>query len=317
MMITVTGAAGFIGSNMVAFLKKRGHTVRAVDLRKNPVNDYLYGKADEFVLADLRNPQKAHSVVKQSTMVFHFAANMGGVGFFHTYNFQPFIDNMRMDMNLIEGCQKHGVSRMFYSASACAYPTHVMGKEGKPVRLTEEQLIPANSDQMYGWEKLMMILLSKEAPVDVRVGIFDTIFGDNQEWEGERAKFPPTIVGKVIRAAQDKKPIQIWGNGKQMRSFLYISDAVEKMYEVMMADANYGPVNIASDETVTVQQCADWLCEFADITSRYDYDLSKPVGVVSRGISTEKFKKHFSYRDKVPTKEGFFRVYEYLKDKIH
>ncbi len=279
----VTGHRGFIGSHMVKFLEKKGHHVEAGIL----------------------------NISKGVDGVFHFAANMGGVGFFNKHNYQPFIDNTLLDLEVFQSCTNIG-ARLFYPASACAYPVNIQATEGQTPQLREDMLIPANADQMYGWEKLMMILLAKEAPFDVRVGILNTVFGEGQEWEGERAKFPPAITHKVLESKRTGKPIQIWGNGKQTRTFLYIEDALEKMYEVMIAPEYHGEVNIASDEIVTVQQVADWLCEYAGIKPNYEYDLTKPSGVLARGIDNSKFNWHYKYRDKFTTRQGFERLYDWM-----
>lgn len=308
----VTGATGFIGCQMVSFLKEKGHTVRSVIRKNYELTRPQYEKADEVLELDLTNPEDARKAVKGVDGIFHFAANMGGVGFFNAHNYKPFVDNMTMDINILNACESEKVKRLFYPASACAYPIHIQATEQVTPQLREDMLIPANADQMYGWEKFIMILLAKEAPFDVRVGILNTIFGEYQEWQGERAKFPPAIVYKVATSKKTGKPIEIWGNGKQTRTFLYITDALEKIYEVMMSKEYYGEVNIASDKIVTVQECADWCAEIAGIKPKYKYDLTKPSGVLARGIDNAKFYKHYKYRDQYTTKEGFRKLYKWM-----
>lgn len=282
----VTGHRGFLGSHMVKFLQSKGHDVEV----------------------------EIENIHKGVDGVFHFAANMGGVGYFTKHNYQPFVDNMRLDLDVFEACEKAG-ARIFYPASACAYPVDIQASEHFTPHLREDMLLmPANADQMYGWEKLMMILLAREASFDVRVGILNTIFGEGQEWSGDKAKFPPSITAKVLESKRTGKPIQIWGNGKQTRTFLYVEDALEKMYEVMVSRFYHGEVNIASDETVTVQQCADWLCEIAGIEPRYEYDLTKPSGVLARGIDNTKFNWHYKYRDQFTAKQGFEKLYKWMEE---
>lgn len=312
--IIVTGATGFIGSRMVDFLKKRKHYVKAIG-RNIDVNHYRYrwfSKADVIESVDLSNIKKIKKSFKDFDMVYHFAADMGGVGYFSQANYIPFVNNMRLDLNTIEGSIEAGVKKVYYAASACAYPIDVQKNEKRTPYLKEEMLIPGNADQMYGWEKLMIILLSEHSPIDMRVGIMNTIFGEGQEGIGRRAKFPPTIVHKVITAKKEGTPIEIWGNGKQTRTFLYVEDALEKIYEVMQHKKYFGPVNIASDEIVTVQQCADWLCEIAGVKPNYLYLLDKPSGVLARGIDNSKFYENYKYKNKFTTKDGFARLYNFM-----
>ena len=299
MKILVTGAEGFIGSHMASFLTRKGHGVlaipKAIDLR-----DYSY----------------LSSFFQGIDQVYHFAANMGGVGFFSENNYQPFIDNILMDVNVFRACQDAGVKRLFYPSSACAYPVNIQQVEQSAPALKETQLIPANADRMYGWEKLVMTLLAKESPLDIRVGILNTVFGEGQTWVGERVKFPPAITYKVLHAKKNGGPISIWGNGNQTRTLLYIDDAIEKIYEIMNTEGYWGEVNVASDEVVTVKQCADWLCEIAGITPSYKFELDKPSGVLARGIDNSKFNEHYSYRSKYTTREGFEKLYNWMEAEL-
>lgn len=315
MKYTVTGADGFIGCNMVAFLKDKGHEVKAVIFKENDLTRAQYEKADDVVEADLLDLSQTFEALDHGD-VFHFAANMGGVGFFSENDYRPFIENMTMDLNVFRVCEANG-HKLFYPSSACAYPVGKQQVEGRAPLLTEGMLIPANADQMYGWEKLMMILLAEKAPFDCRVGILNTVFGEYQTWEGERAKFPPSIVAKVIQSKRSvAEPITIWGNGRQIRTFLYIQDALEKIYEVMTATNYWGAVNIASDRMVTVQQCADWCLEIAGIKRKFNYDSSRPSGVLARGVDNTKFNLCYSYREKYTVKEGFERLYKWMEPLI-
>ncbi len=312
--IIVTGATGFVGSHMVAFLKEKGHYVKAIGTanKNHAYRKRWYEKADVIEAVDLRNLNETIHALKGFDFVYHFAADMGGVGYFSQAQYIPFMNNMRIDLNMIEGSIKAGVKRLYYASTACIYPIDIQGKEGETPYLNEKMLIPANADQMYGWEKLMLTLLSSHSPLDIRVGIMNTIFGEGQEGVGKRAKFPPSIVHKVIHAKKTGKPIEIWGNGKQTRTFLYIEDAIRKIHAVMNRGKNVGPVNIAADEIVTIQQCADWLCEIAGITPAYTYLLDKPSGVLARGIDNKKFYENFGYKNKFTTKEGFKRLYDFM-----
>ncbi len=312
----VTGASGFLGSHIVEFLRKKGHWVRAIIRKNNNQSRTKYLTANEVKQLDISLPDDALKALKNIDYVFHFAADMGGVGYFSQEQYYPFVINMLMDLNIFQSCDRNRVKRLFYPSSACIYPIDA-DKRLKTTKLEETMLIPANPDQMYGWEKFMITILAHHAPIEVRVGILHTIFGVGQEWQGQRAKFPMAITYKVINAAKTGTPIHIWGDGRQVRTFLYVTDAIEKIYEVMMSPKYYGEVNISSDQQVTVKQCADWLCEFAKIQPRYVFEQSKPTGVVFRGVDNTKFKKFYSYRDKIATKEGFHRIFEYLSKQLN
>lgn len=262
--VVVLGAGGFIGSRMVAFLKNKGHWVRAV-YRSYPADKSQWlKKADESISADLFSLSDTMRAIAGTDCVFHFAADMGGVGYFSEAQYAPTLNNVLMDVNVVKACEDLKIPRLFYPSSACIFPTDRQSSTG----LRENEVLPANADQMYGWEKLFMTLLLDYAPFGVRVGILHTIFGEGQQYTGKRAKFPDSAVYKTIMAKKKKTSIEIWGDGKQERTFLYIQDALEKIYEITMAKKYWGPVNIASDEVVTIQQCVEWCCEFARVPKK-------------------------------------------------
>lgn len=287
----ILGAKGFIGSHMKKFLLHKQFDVR--DSHK----------------VNLMNYQNVLATIEKGDIVFHFAADMGGVGYFSRQNYYPFINNMIIDLNVLRACETKKVKRLFYPASACAYPPTTSP-------LSENMLDePANPDQMYGWEKLTMIKLSRYSPVDVRIGILHTIFGEKQEWKGEKAKFPPSLVYKALRARKTGK-IEIWGDGCQTRTFLHINDALEKIFEVTMSKKNHGPVNISSDEVVSIQQCADWVTEYLGIKPEYVYNLKKPSGFLRRGVDNTKFNKYYKFRSKYSTKQGFQKLVDWMKQYV-
>lgn len=314
--VVICGAGGFIGSHMVAFLKKRGHFVRAVDIEFPEIRRHWWQQADEVVTTDMRVIDEVSEVVKDMDWVVWLCSDMGGVYYFHTHDYTPFIHNMQMDMNILQVLQVHGgKKRLFYSSSACIYPTHLQKDISEPFLASENEIFPANSDQMYGWEKLMMTMLCERSGLDARVGIFHTIYGPGQEWEGERAKFPPSIAYKAIKAKKTGEKIKLWGNGSQLRTFCYIKDATEKIYKILTQNY-HGPVNVAGDELVSVLNTAELLCEIVDIPKQFEYEDSRPSGVLARGADNSKFESLYAYKNKYSLRDGFTEVVEWMQDRI-
>jgi nucleoside-diphosphate-sugar epimerase len=190
-------------------LKEKGLRVLVVDINLSERTKPWWSKADEVLKLDLRDYQNVAFAVNGADIVFHLAADMGGVGYFTSHDYYPFFNNMRMSLNVLEACEKMKVKKLFYSSSACVYPTNIQMDANRVPLLRESDIFPANSDQMYGWEKLMTLMLCERSPVDTRVGIFHTIYGEGQEIEGERVKFPPAVVAKVIEAKKTGKPMRI------------------------------------------------------------------------------------------------------------
>lgn len=289
--VLITGYRGFIGSNMYKFLdKKKRYLVITSNL-------------------DLTCYQNTLFATEGIDYVYHFAASMGGIGFFSKQNYYPPISNFLMDLNVLRACEANKVKRLFYPASACAYPLYLMN-QGK--RLSEKMLDSyADPDQMYGWEKLTILKLMRQSPVDCRVGVLHTVYGRGQEYEGERAKFPPQMAYKAL---QSKKigVISVWGDGTQKRTFLHISDAVRKIYEIM-EKPYHGEVNIGSDKDVSVNEIVKLCCKILGISPYVKYELDKPVGPRLRRCDNTKFNKHYTTREKVSLEKGFRELINYIR----
>lgn len=322
--VVVLGAGGFIGSNMVAFLKQKGHWVRAVDIQFPDFRSELWGQANQVEHIDLRFDEDTYDAFQGVSRVYHFAANMGGVGIFHSDKDQPYSrDNMQIDLNVLKALKPE--QRLFFSSSVCSYPTAFSTPpDNKPLKESDWGGGPA--DQLYGEEKRMMTLLCEKQP-NARVAHFDTIFGPYQEYEGDRMKFPTAITRKVLEAKGDvhfgprgpvniPPQVEIWGDGTQVRNLLYIDDLLEMVYEVMSTDSYEGPVNIASKQPVTIQEVADALCKEAKITPHYVYRSDRPTGVLNRQTDTSEWDKRYTYRPKTPTVDGFKKLYAWLKTEI-
>lgn len=318
----VTGAAGFIGSHLVARLKAQGHSVAAVDLREVPEREHLYGQADRvFTDWDLRERCELDDDIDR---VYHLAADHGGAGYFHSDADQPAArNNMQIDLNVLRACEESGVERLFYASSFCAYPT-AQQTRFVSYDMREDHLFEGTPEQCYGAEKRFMTQLCEAADFDARCGVFATIYGPGQEAEGIRAKFPTAITHRALAAAEAERtpptasvkdnPIELWGDGSQVRTFLWIEDALDRIQAVMEADFYEGPVNIASDEAVTVQECAEWACENAGVEPNFDYRDDMPTGVDVRTPDNMKFLRLYTAAySQTPAREGFSLLAESMR----
>lgn len=307
----ITGGGGFIGSNMIGFLKKRGHYVRIIDKQFPDMRADLFREADEIIAGDLRNIDTAILALNDSEWVFHFAADMGGVGYFYDKDFHPYLGNMQIDINVLRAAEFQQIERMYYASSACIYPISRMNKKQIPI-FKETDIFPADPDQYYGWQKLQTTLLCGKAPFDARVGIQHTIYGPYQEIEGPRMKFPTAIATKVIDSKKTGKPIEIWGDGEQIRTFEYIDDCLEKIYLVMTEDY-HGPVNIGSDINQSVVEIADLCCTIVNTPRNYKFNLDMPRGAMSRGCDNTLFEKLYKYKSLDTVDVGFKKMIEWIQ----
>jgi GDP-D-mannose 3',5'-epimerase len=307
---SITGASGFIGANMVARLKGEGHWVRAVDIKETPEREHLYGQADEvWTASDLRDNERAREATDGVDIVIHLAADHGGAGYFYSdADFKAANNNLRIDSNVLQTAIAQGVKQLFFASSACTYPVDIQGKGAAP--LTEDLLGQGEGEQLYGMAKRMSTLLmegSREHGFDARSGVFHTIYGPTQDTEEPRAKFPTAICRKLI---ENPERVEIWGDGTQVRTFLYIEDALDKILTVL--DKPYhGPVNIGSAEEVTVQQCADWVAEAAGVDPEWIY-TDGPTGVAHRSADNTEWDRRYGKQKLTTAKEGFRRLYEWM-----
>jgi GDP-D-mannose 3', 5'-epimerase len=307
---SITGASGFIGANMVKRLKDDGHWVRAVDIKETPEREHLYSLADEvWVASDLRDWERAREATDGVDIVIHLAADHGGAGYFYSdADFKAANNNLRIDSNVLQTAIAQGVEKLFFASSACTYPVDIQGKGAKP--LTEDLLGQGEGEQLYGMAKRMSTLLmegSREHGFDARSGVFHTIYGPTQDHLEPRAKFPTAVCRKMI---ENPERVEIWGDGTQVRTFLYIDDALDKILTVL--DEPYeGPVNIGSDVEVTVQQCADWVAEAAGADPEWVY-TDGPVGVAHRSSDNTEYERRYGRQKLTSPKEGFRKLYEWM-----
>lgn len=289
-MLTVLGAAGFIGSNLTRRLLDRGETVRVVDITEPEWADRreVWDSAAERQVADLRDADSVARAVHGSEQVFHLAADVGGVGYLAAHDYRPYFNNMRMSMNILDACETLRVGRLFYASSSCIYPVDLQ-HPGTLVWLEEDRHVERGpSDLMYGREKLMTLHLCGRAPFDARVGIVNTVFGPGLKLDGERMKYPAAITGKVIRAAQSGQPVDVWGDGTQVRGYLHVDDAVTKILRIM-TDPYAGPVNITSMEVASCDNVARMVMDIVG-TEVPIHHVDGPTGPACRQVSNRKWE---------------------------
>jgi len=309
----VCGAGGFIGGHLVKKLKKEGYWVRGVDIKEH---EFAPTAADEFLLLDLREPQncKAALTVNGGTFdeVYQLAADMGGIGFIHSAECDIMHNSALINIHMIDTAAKIGVPRYFFSSSVCVY------RDMQPAEpeMTENEAIPANPNNEYGWEKLyaerMAQAYSRHYPIEVRIARFQNCYGPEGKWTGGREKAPAAICRKVAEA-EDGGTIEVWGDGTAIRSYTYISDMIEGIYLLMHSELE-GPVNIGSAQYVTVDELVETVIEVAgkEIQKKY---VKGPVGVQARNFSKQRIYS-LGWQAKVSLKEGIGHTYSWIKAQV-
>ena len=313
MRILVTGGAGFVGSHFANYLKTKEHWVRVADIKPEE-QCYLKLKADEVDRIDLRDFRSCLMETKGIDWVFNFAANMGGIGFITKIGADVMHDNALININIMEACRKNDVKRIFFSSSACIYPAYRQETpEVKPLK--EEYALPAEPDQFYGWEKLftekLMEAYKKDYGLDTRITRFHNIYGPFGTYKGGREKAPAALCRKVAETPNGGT-ITIWGDGKQTRSFLYINDALEAIYKLMQSD-HTEPLNIGSDELISINKLADLIIEISGKHLVKQYDLSKPQGVRGRNADLHLIQKVLDWKPKTSYKKGLTKTYDWIE----
>jgi len=312
----VCGAGGFIGSHLVKKLKQKGYWVRGVDL-KYP--EFSETEADDFLIGDLRDPQICHSIVDQPfDEVYQLAADMGGAGFVFTGdNDADIMHNSAMiNLNMLEACYKRNVKKIFYSSSACIYPEYNQLDPDNP-KTAEDTAYPANPDSEYGWEKLfserLYLAFHRNYRMDVRIARFHNIFGPEGSWNDGREKAPAALCRKIAETP-DGGEIEIWGDGKQTRSFLYIDECLEGIERLMNSDF-IGPLNIGSEEMVTIDQLAYMIMDIAGKKLSIKH-IPGPLGVRGRNSDNTLIRKVLGWSPSWPLKRGLEKTYRWIEEQV-
>ncbi len=312
----VCGAGGFIGSHLVKRLKRDGFWVRGVDM-KYP--RFAETEADDFLLGDLRDMRTAQDAVDMKfDEVYQLAADMGGAGYIFTGENDADVmhNSAQINLNILEACRRRNCFKIFYSSSACIYPHHIQQQTANP-GLAERDAYPAAPDSEYGWEKLFSERLygayARNHGFQVRVARYHNIFGPEGAWNDGREKAPAAMCRKVAEA-RDGGDVQIWGDGEQTRSFLYIDECVEGSLRLMRSDYSQ-PLNIGSDEMVSINRLVGLIAEVAGKKVRHKH-IPGPLGVRGRNSDNTLIEQTLLWRPKEPLRKGIERTYGWVARQV-
>ena len=314
--VLVCGAGGFIGGHLVKRLKNEGFWVRGADIKKH---EYTSTRADDFVVGDLRDLNFCKKILNDGIEeIYQLAADMGGAGFVFTgENDTDIMHNSAMiNLNIVDASLDAGVKKIFYSSSACMYPEYNQMDPDNP-KCSEESAYPAAPDSEYGWEKLFSerfyLAANRNHGLQVRIGRFHNIFGPEGSWNDGREKAPAAICRKVAEA-KDGGHIEIWGDGKQTRSFLYIEECLEGIRRLMDSDC-IKPINIGSEEMVTINQLAELAMDIAEkkLTIKH---IEGPLGVRGRNSDNLLIQKELSWSPNFPLSKGLEITYKWIKKQV-
>jgi GDP-D-mannose 3', 5'-epimerase len=314
--VIVCGAGGFIGGHLVNRLKSEGFWVRGVDLKEN---EYGNMAADDFVIGDLRDPRICESLFdRQIDDVYQLAADMGGAGYIFTgeHDADVMHNSATINLNMLDQARKKNVKKIFYSSSACMYPEYNQMDPDNP-KCSEDSAYPAAPDSEYGWEKLfserLYMAYNRNYGIQVRIVRFHNIFGPQGTWNGGKEKAPAAICRKVA-SIKDGGEIEIWGDGNQTRSFLFIHECIEAVRRLMESDFS-GPVNIGSEEMVTINQLAQITAEVAGKKINIKH-IQGPLGVRGRNSDNRLIKEKLNWAPSQPLREGIVKTYAWIEEQL-
>lgn len=340
----VSGAGGFIGHHLTAYLKERGYWVRGVDIKRP---EFELTSADEFLIRDLRNPLAAIDAMQGGfDEVYALAADMGGMGFVAFNDTDILRNNARINLNTIEAAYKVNIPRYFFASSACVYPEHLQ-LDTDSIGLVEEDAYPANPDMEYGWEKLfaerVALTYGANYPMQTRIARFHNVYGPLGTWTGGREKAPAAICRKVVTAkintlavpqnytyppyeSEEPTPnleriaancayeIDIWGDGLQTRSFLYIDDCLDGFFRLMHS-AYSGPVNIGSDYAISINTLVRIVADIAGVNVAINH-TEGPQGVRGRNSDNTLSKMVLDWEPQTTLEDGMAITYRWIEQQI-
>jgi len=312
--VVVTGAGGFIGHHLVKYLVKRGYTVRGVDIK---LPEYEPTAAHEFELLDLRRWSNCLQATRGVSEVYALAAEMGGIGFIETHKAEIVRDSSLINLHTIEAARLNGVQRLLFTSSACIYPGYLQ-KDADVKPLREEDAYPADAEDGYGWEKLYMERTCRhyreDFGLETRVVRFHNIFGPLGTYDGGREKSPAAICRKIA-LAEDGGTIEVWGDGKQTRSYCYIDDCVEGIYRLMRSDYPH-PLNLGQDRLISINELVHMVAEIAGKKIYLKHDLTKPQGVRGRNSDNSRLREVLQWEPSVSLETGLANTYEFIVGEL-
>ena len=313
----VCGAGGFIGGHLVKRLKKDGFWVRGADIK---AHEYTKLPSDDFVVEDLRDPTVCKKVLDRPfDEVYQLAADMGGAGYIFTgeHDADVMHNSATINLNILHYGQKAGIRKIFYSSSACMYPEYNQMDPDNP-KCSEDSAYPAAPDSEYGWEKLfserLFLSYQRNYKIITKIARYHNIFGPEGSWNNGKEKAPAAICRKVAEAKNGGE-IEIWGDGKQTRSFLYVDECLEAMRRFMDSPDFFGPVNIGSEEMVTINKLAEIAMEVAGkkLTVKH---IPGPQGVRGRNSDNKLIREKLGWNYSMTLKEGIARTYQWINEQV-
>lgn len=312
----VCGAGGFIGGHLVKRLKREGFWVRGTDLK---FHEYADTEADDFVIGDLRDPHFCRQVIdRRFDEIYQLAADMGGAGFIFTGENDADImhNSATINLNVLDAAHKRTVKRIFYSSSACMYPAHNQEDPDNPI-CSESSAYPAAPDSEYGWEKLfserLYLAYARNHGIQARVARYHNIFGPEGTWTGGREKAPAALCRKVAET-KNGGVMDMWGDGKQTRSFLYVDECLEGTIRLLRSDF-LGPVNIGSEEMVTINGLAETIMDIAGKKIEINH-IPGPQGVRGRNSDNRLIRERLGWAPSQTLRAGLEKTYAWIETQV-
>ncbi len=313
--VLVTGAGGFIGSHLTAYLKERGYWVRGVDIKYPEFGEPI---ADEFELLDLRRWDNCLQATRGVNEVFALAADMGGMGFIQSNHARILHNNTLINIHTLEAAHLNGVERYLYTSSACVYPEYLQ-EQTDVTPLKEEDAYPAMPQDAYGWEKLIIERLAmhyhEDYDIETRTVRFHNIFGPKGTWQGGREKAPAAICRKVaVAKLTGNHEIEVWGDGEQTRSFCFIDDCLTGLNKLMRSDY-HEPLNLGQDRMVSINQLVEIVAAIAGVDIKMKH-ISGPMGVRGRNSDNSRLRKVLGWSPEISLEEGLAQTYAWIEKQV-